>query len=115
MDLKWVKGIQCWEFTSMSFHPKFKIVREYHCAVPDCDDGREDKSWSSFKKHWFNVHAVKPFLCEEEGCNRAFACQSHLDRHTPTHTGEKNFICNVCRRAFNRNDLRDRHKENVHG
>ncbi|OBS75392.1 hypothetical protein A6R68_14099 [Neotoma lepida] len=36
--------------------------------------------------------AVRPFVCDYEGCGKAFIRDYHLSRHVLIHTGEKPFV-----------------------
>lgn len=51
----------------------------------------------------------KPQICQmlnADGtpCNRPFKRQEHLHRHEKTHSGRKDFSCQMCNKKFNRND-----------
>ncbi|KAH3688244.1 hypothetical protein WICPIJ_000769 [Wickerhamomyces pijperi] len=56
----------------------------------------------------------KPRLFQCEVCMRAFARQEHLKRHERSHTKEKPFLCGVCQRKFSRRDLLLRHAQKLH-
>ena len=47
-------------------------------------------------------------------CGKIFASKALLERHTVTHTGQKDWICNYCNLAFNRKDNLRRHVMCVH-
>ncbi|SCW04084.1 LAFE_0H05556g1_1 [Lachancea fermentati] len=57
----------------------------------------------------------KPRLFVCDVCTRAFARQEHLTRHERSHTKEKPYHCGVCERKFSRRDLLLRHAHKVHG
>jgi hypothetical protein len=50
----------------------------------------------------------KPQVCEiavnGQPCGRKFRRQEHLHRHMKTHSGRKDFVCQLCLTQFNRND-----------
>ncbi|KAF1914560.1 hypothetical protein BDU57DRAFT_519619 [Ampelomyces quisqualis] len=50
----------------------------------------------------------KPQICEIQvsgvPCGRKFLRQEHLHRHMKTHSGRKDFVCQLCMTQFNRND-----------
>lgn len=50
----------------------------------------------------------KKFVCNFEGCSRAFTRHEHLQRHSQNHDGSDH-TCDRCRAHFKRRDLLDRH------
>lgn len=56
----------------------------------------------------------KPRLFVCDVCSRAFARQEHLDRHARSHTNEKPYQCGICTKKFTRRDLLLRHAQKVH-
>ncbi|CDF87769.1 BN860_14070g1_1 [Zygosaccharomyces bailii CLIB 213] len=57
----------------------------------------------------------KPRLFVCQVCTRAFARQEHLTRHERSHTKEKPYCCGICNRKFSRRDLLLRHAQKIHG
>ena len=55
---------------------------------------------------------LRSFVCEV--CTRAFARQEHLKRHYRSHTNEKPYPCGLCNRCFTRRDLLIRHAQKIH-
>ncbi|CAI4058520.1 hypothetical protein SKDZ_04G4240 [Saccharomyces kudriavzevii ZP591] len=55
---------------------------------------------------------LRSFVCEV--CTRAFARQEHLKRHHRSHTNEKPYPCGLCNRCFTRRDLLIRHAQKIH-
>lgn len=53
------------------------------------------------------------YVCKT--CRRIFHKRYQMTRHVRTHTGEKPFICFICRLSFSRRDILLRHCMNVHG
>ncbi|KAL6068446.1 hypothetical protein STEG23_028477 [Scotinomys teguina] len=58
----------------------------------------------------------RPFVCDYEGCGKAFIRHYHLSRHVLIHTGEKPFVCehNGCNQKFNTKSNLKRHIERKH-
>jgi len=51
----------------------------------------------------------RPFQCPEEGCGKAFATRRDLRVHSNTHTGKKDYLCQLCGAAFSQRFSYDRH------
>ncbi|KAL4838572.1 hypothetical protein H8958_021632 [Nasalis larvatus] len=69
--------------------------------------------------HFVQEHCVlqqRPFVCDYEGCGKAFIRDYHLSRHILTHTGEKPFVCaaNGCDQKFNTKSNLKKHFERKH-
>lgn len=47
--------------------------------------------------------------CSHEGCGKGFIRKEHLTRHALSHTENPSYICNICTRAFTRNDVLQKH------
>uniref|UniRef100_A0A287AAC5 Transcription factor IIIA n=1 Tax=Sus scrofa TaxID=9823 RepID=A0A287AAC5_PIG len=60
--------------------------------------------------------AGRPFVCDHEGCGKAFVRDYHLSRHALTHTGEKPFVCAAsgCDQKFNTKSNLKKHFERKH-
>ncbi|CAH8548310.1 unnamed protein product [Schistosoma curassoni] len=46
----------------------------------------------------------KPFICGISSCNKRFVRIDELKRHQRTHSGIKQFICDICEKGFTRSD-----------
>ncbi|ELK37723.1 Transcription factor IIIA [Myotis davidii] len=59
---------------------------------------------------------VRPFVCDYEGCGKAFVRDYHLSRHALLHTGEKPFVCAAsgCDQKFNTKSNLKKHFEHKH-
>uniref|UniRef100_A0A0N4ZC87 Zinc finger protein n=1 Tax=Parastrongyloides trichosuri TaxID=131310 RepID=A0A0N4ZC87_PARTI len=53
----------------------------------------------------------KPFVCEQENCNKRFANKFLLKKHQFIHTGLRPHACPYCQKRFNRKDNLLRHKK----
>ncbi|VFV17842.1 transcription factor iiia-like [Lynx pardinus] len=60
--------------------------------------------------------AARPFVCDREGCGKAFVRDYHLTRHVLIHTGEKPFVCTAsgCDQKFNTKSNLKKHFERKH-
>ena len=47
-------------------------------------------------------------------CHKLFTFYAFLRRHSVTHTEEKEFICEICQRSFNRRDNLLKHQADLH-
>lgn len=75
----------------------------------------EDSS-PSFPSDFDGHHATsgmtltsKVFACPLYSCGRLFKRMEHLKRHVRTHTMERPFACNLCRKRFSRSDNLNQH------
>ncbi|KAH8873504.1 Krueppel-like factor 11 [Schistosoma japonicum] len=70
---------------------------------------------SHLNEHYHLHTGVKPYLCNQSGCNAKFSRADQLSRHRRAHTGERNFFCNVCLKRFKRSDhLKVHLTRNIH-
>lgn len=51
----------------------------------------------------------RPFVCHVEGCHKAFLRDSHLKTHLLSHTDDKPLRCEYCLKGFNTNQHLNRH------
>lgn len=75
-------------------------------------DGTNNFIKESMDKNNNVMNKSRPFICQV--CTRAFIRQEHLKRHMRSHTNEKPFLCIFCGRCFARRDLVLRHQEKLH-
>ena len=47
----------------------------------------------------------KPYVCNFQGCKKAFTTQGHLTDHKRRHSGERPFICDICGQKFMRSSI----------
>ena len=47
-------------------------------------------------------------------CAKSFFTRQEMEAHVRTHTGDKPFICNLCKKGFSRSHHLKRHTETVH-
>jgi hypothetical protein len=81
--------------------PSGRALR-HKCHVEGCD--KDYAKTSHLKVHLGSHSTVLPFDCEFPRCGKRFHRNDLLIRHERIHTGEKKFICYVCKRAFSRRD-----------
>jgi len=85
------------------------------------------------REHWLSEHlaqlkeqgllfnhnnrvSIKNFHCDAENCTRAFRhCCEKDDHMAAVHRGEKNYVCEICSRAFPYRKSLKSHMEVVHG
>ena len=60
---------------------------------------------------------VRPFACEEPGCDKKFKTARALEKHAVVHRPEEPQVCDVdgCDRTFKRRDGLQRHRRMEHG
>ncbi|XP_073750418.1 transcription factor IIIA [Callorhinus ursinus] len=119
--------------------PPSVLNRRFICSFPDCS-ANYNKAWkldAHLCKHTGEVtgrrpgrggawrpgpgthDAVarqRPFVCDHEGCGKAFVRDYHLSRHILIHTGEKLFVCTAsgCDQKFNTKSNLKKHFERKH-
>lgn len=76
----------------------------------------EDSSLSSFPSDVDGHHTIsgmsltsKVFVCPLYSCGRLFKRMEHLKRHVRTHTMERPFACDLCKKRFSRSDNLNQH------
>jgi transcription factor STE12 len=76
----------------------------------------EDPSLSSFPSDVDGHHTIggmsltsKVFVCPLYSCGRLFKRMEHLKRHVRTHTMERPFACDLCKKRFSRSDNLNQH------
>ncbi|MTI11725.1 C2H2-type zinc finger protein [Sansalvadorimonas verongulae] len=58
----------------------------------------------------------RPFVCDLDGCHKAFIVPRDLTAHKRTHTGDRPFACDQggCNKTFTRSGNLTRHKRTLH-
>lgn len=76
----------------------------------------EDSSLSSFPSNVDGHRTLngmpltsKVFVCPLYSCGRLFKRMEHLKRHVRTHTMERPFVCDLCKKRFSRSDNLNQH------
>ncbi|MTI11633.1 C2H2-type zinc finger protein, partial [Sansalvadorimonas verongulae] len=52
----------------------------------------------------------RPYICDQDGCNKSFTRSSHLTRHKRTHTKKRPFACDQCNKSFSQSGVLTAHK-----
>lgn len=77
-------------------HIETQHAKAFPC--PDCDLRFDAKR--ALRRHQFDTHRPpkpeKRYICEI--CSRVFNRINNLNQHRVTHSGEKNFSCDICQR-----------------
>lgn len=64
------------------------------------------------KRHNFIHHSkLKPFKCDEPGCNSSFKESRALNEHKNLHTGQKPYVCEFCSQAFAHSAMLRMHRQ----
>ncbi|GMS82309.1 hypothetical protein PENTCL1PPCAC_4484, partial [Pristionchus entomophagus] len=86
--------------------------KKYQC--PHCDNryGKSSHLTPHIRKHL----KLKPFLCNRDGCQKAFYTKDQLKRHHrgSEHDDIKDILCPVCHQGFRRHDNMREHKKRAH-
>jgi hypothetical protein len=90
--------------------PRSKAIprlRDEHFEIWMDDDVEQIPGTKKWRRNGGNASG-KPQICKIEvggiPCNRKFQRQEHLHRHEKTHSGRKDYVCQLCQTQFNRND-----------
>ena len=55
---------------------------------------------------------LKEFPCPT--CGKMFYLESHMRKHVTVHTGERNYMCDLCGKEFRNSEALCNHKNHVH-
>ena len=92
--------IAVWKSISTTAAPSFAS----ETPPSDIDEVKVTK-----KKRTAPVKTMKHFKCTFNGCERAFASQGGLNRHTPQHDPNRPHGCTECGLRFNTNQILEQH------
>ncbi|KAK4471216.1 hypothetical protein MN116_004665 [Schistosoma mekongi] len=100
--------------TSMSEVTDYKLNINQHKSREYCfETGYEQSNAPTTLQTEFSSHhnkcqklsdQQKPFVCGMLSCNKRFVRIDELKRHQRTHSGIKQFICDICKKGFTRSD-----------
>lgn len=75
--------------------------KKFFCMAPDCP--KIFKTRKERFNHFARIHSSeKPFVCDQDGCNKRYSTNASLSlHHTRCHT-EKAFLCsnNACKKRY---------------
>jgi hypothetical protein len=82
-------------------------LRDEHFEIWMDDDVEQIPGTKKWRRNG-GASSGKPQICKIEvggvPCGRKFRRQEHLHRHEKTHSGRKDYVCQLCHTQFNRND-----------
>uniref|UniRef100_A0A0K0FBT9 Putative zinc finger protein (inferred by orthology to a C. elegans protein) n=1 Tax=Strongyloides venezuelensis TaxID=75913 RepID=A0A0K0FBT9_STRVS len=109
----------------ISSSQKLNINEKESSIKMEIDSCETEKLWSDINPSLSNGNIIdfggnqeeiksdsdKPFVCEQENCNKRFANKFLLKKHQFIHTGLRPHACPYCQKRFNRKDNLLRHKK----
>jgi len=80
------------------------------CRWRGCTHDEIFSSSECARKHEYTTHFLKPdvLCCQLNECTNAYPKTTSLRRHFKTHC-QRSFVCEICDRAFNREDKYEQH------
>ena len=92
-------------------HARYLVC--YPCKYGDCP--RTFRRLKTLQDHHTHDHLGRSrFQCRFTGCGHSYQSRSNLVIHERTHTGERPFVCNVCRFSFASKGNLKKHERRLH-